>query len=256
MLLLATPAASQIVKGRVIDAGDEPVGGVTITLLDTLGVEHRQAASNIAGEFIIMIPASGTYLLRASRLGHETIQTPPIPIGDGEVVEVELRLDAESAGLEPLRVVERRRETWRERDRREFYERVDLYGESHIGSTQIYTRESLERWDALSMDDLFRFHVRWGPYGSGCSPKVFLDGQQREGFGGVRHLSISSLEGLELYAEGGPERSRFWDPDGCGVVLVWTRAVREGRSKLAVVEVVAVVGATVLLTVAGLFLVF
>jgi hypothetical protein len=259
ILLLATPATSQIVAGRVVDASSNaPVGGVTITLVDTLAATHRAVVNNAAGEFIIVVKAPGTYLLRASRLGYATTQTPPIEIGDGEVVEVEVRLDVEAVQLEPLTVVMRRRENQRERDLREYYERVEHYGEPHLGSTQIYTREFLEGWDAFSVEDAFRFYLRWRPYGRGCDPKVFLDGQQQYGpfLEDLRFMSVSNVEGIELYGGGGPVQSRFWDPDGCGVVLVWTRPLPEGAGQLGLTELLALAGAAVLLTLQGAWLIF
>jgi hypothetical protein len=258
ILLLATPATSQIITGRVVDASDSAaVGGVTITLVDTLAVTHREVVNNAAGEFIIAITAAGKYLLRASRLGYATTQTPPIEIGDGEVVEVEVRLDVEAVQLEPLTVVMRRRETRRERDLREYYGRVEHYGEAHLGST-IYTRELLEEWDAFSVEEVFRSYIRLRPFGGGCDPKVFLDGQQLYGpfLEDLRFMSVSNVEGIELYAGSGPERGRFWDPDGCGVVLVWKRALPEGGSRLGVTEVLVLAGAAALLTLVAAWLVF
>ena len=257
ILLLAAPATSQIVEGRVVDASGAAVDGVTITLVDSLAVTHREVVSNAAGEFFIVVKAPGTYLLRASRLGYATTQTPPVEIGDGEVVEVEVRLGVEGVQLEPLTVVGRRRETQRERDLRQYYERVEHYGDARLGST-IYTREILEEWDALSLEEAFRFYIRWRPYGRGCDPKVFLDGQPRRGrfLEGFGFMSVSKLEGIELYAGGGPVQSRFSDPDGCGVVLVWTRPLPEGASQLGLIELLALAGAAALLTLQAALLIF
>lgn len=102
-LLLATPSTSQIVTGRVVDASDEPVSDVTIVLLDMLAVAHREVVSTDAGEFFLVAAAPGTYRLQASRRAYATAETRPIEIGDGEVVEVELRVDVEVVELEPPR---------------------------------------------------------------------------------------------------------------------------------------------------------
>ena len=108
-------------------------------------------------------------------LGYATTETPPIAIGEGEVVEVEVRLAVEVVQLEPLTVVVRRPETQRERDLREYYGRVEQYGDPRLGSTQIYSRDYLQRWDAYSLADAFRHFILWRP---NCEPKVFLDGQE------------------------------------------------------------------------------
>jgi len=260
ILLLASPAASQIVTGQVLNAGnDQPVGSVTLLVIDTSAVTRAERVSNAAGEFFIPLTEPGTCLLRAQRVAYATAETAAFEIEEGEVIEVELRLAADSAVSQPLKVIERRRETRRERDLREFYERAEYSGEPHVGSRQIYTRDGLADWDALSVRDLFAFHVRWRPFGSGCDPKVFLDGRLLYGpfLEDIGFMSVSNLEGIELYAGGGPERSRFWDPAGCGVVLVWTRAVREGGGRrLGVFEVVALVGAVGLLVLQGIGLLF
>lgn len=249
-LLCATPATSQIVTGRVVDASDEPVGGVAIVLLDTLAAEGREVVSNASGVFFLAARAPGTYRLRASH-GEATVETRLIEIGEGEAVEVELKVDA-AQEAEPLEIVRRRRETRREKDVREFYERVEVYGERAVGSTQIYSRASLEQYDALSLAEFFTLYSRWTPYGSGCSPKAFVDGQPRA-LRNVNFLRISTFEGIELYSGSGPTRSRFWDPDGCGVVLVWTNMARESGGGLGIVEVLAITGAAALL---GLFFIF
>jgi hypothetical protein len=242
-LLLAVPANAQIVAGRVIDAGnDEPLGGVTLTLLDALAETSRSFVSNDAGEFIIAITAPGNYVLRASRIGYATVETPPIEIGEGEVVEVEVRLDVEAVQLEPLTVVVRRPETQLERDLRGYFERAEAFGEPRLGATQIYTRESLQQWDAWSLEDLFRDFLHWRPR---CTPKLFLDG--RRSSEDLSMMSVFLIEGIELYAGSGPKNSRFWDPQGCGVILVWRRVLPEREGGLSLVEVLALAGAGVAL---------
>ncbi len=258
ILLFVVPATAQIVTGRVIDASDdEPLGGVTLTLLDAQAETYRSYVSNDAGEFIIAIAAPGTYLLRASRIGYTSVETPPFAIGGSEVVEVEVRLDVEAVQLEPLTVVVRRPETQLERDLRGYFERAEEFGEPRLGSTQIYTRESLQQWDAWSLEDLFRDYIRWRPSGVNCDPKLFLDGRRRYGpfMEDLKAMSVFRVEGIELYAGGGPTRDRFSDPEGCGVILVWTKLLPEKGGGLSLVEVLALAGAGVLV-IAGAMLAF
>jgi hypothetical protein len=250
LILLAKPATAQIVVGRVVDASDDtPIDAVAITLAETRTATHREVVTNGAGQFVIVANAPGTYLLRASRIGYATVETSPIVIGDGEVVEVELRLDVEVVELEPLTVVVRRSESQRERDLRGYYERIERYGESNVGPTQIYTRERLADWGAFSLEELFGSYVLWRPYGLDCDPKVFRDGQQIYGpfLGDIGSMSVSNFEGIELYAGSGPEKSRFWDPNGCGVIIVWTRVLPEGGGGLGLIELVALGSAAVML---------
>lgn len=225
---LVTPATPQIIAGRAVEAiSGAPVGVVEIVLLDTLDARHATVVSNWVGEFFIMVPRPGTYLLRASRLGYATVQTQPIEIGDDEAVEVELRLDVRPVELEPLTVLVRRRESLRERDLREYYERIERYGRRHTGPIRILAREDLEGWEAFNLSTVLEFNApHWHSFGEDCAPKVFVDGQQR-----FLHpyTSILHIEGIEFYRRYGPMSTRFWDPAGCGVVLIWTRPVREHR---------------------------
>ncbi len=258
-LLAAAPANAQIVMGQVRDAGTgEPVVGATITLADTLAAPQRRVLSNSAGQFIITHTAPGQYLIQAGRLGYATIESSAIAIAEGEVVEVEVRLAVEAIPIEPLTVVVRRRETQRERDLRGYFERTEATNETNIGSTQIYTREELAQWDGFSLEDLFRFYVRWNASRQNCDPKVFLDGRQRYGpfLEDLQFMTVANIEGIELYPGLGLGEGRFWNPEGCGIVLIWSRVLPERRKKLGVVEVLALGAAAALLIAQAIFVVF
>lgn len=257
ILLFASPASPQIVVGRVVDAGSgEPIGGVLVTLVDTLDVAHRSVASNSAGEFTIVLRAPGTYILRATRLGYSTTESRPVEIGEDEAVEVELQLDVEAVELEPLTVVVRRRESVLERDLRGYYERIERYGEPHLGSIRIFTREFLERWDRFMLPEVLKFYgLRSGGFGLRCSPRVFLDGLPMWGLARQEFLGdmlVSDIEGIEFYERLGPVETRFWDPNFCGVVLVWTRPDREPR-RLAAKDLLGVAAAVVGVVALGVF---
>jgi hypothetical protein len=259
LLLLATPAASQIVAGRVIDADDEePIEGVEIAVADNRSTIRREVVSNSAGEFVIVLNAPGRYQLRASRIGYASVETSAIEIGEGEVLEVEVWLDVQAVELEPLTVVVRRPETQRERELRGYHERIERYGDRHVGPIQIYTREALANWDAYSLEEVFESYLLWSPYGSNCSPRIFLDGRRVYGsfLGDLGSQWVSNFEGIELYAGGGPDESRFWDPSGCGVILLWTRTLPERGGGLNAVELLALGGAAVLLLLSAFSLAF
>jgi len=257
VLALATPAAPQIVAGRVVDAGSgDPMEGVTVTLVDTLDVAHRSVATNSAGKFTIVLRAPGVYILRASRLGYATTESRPVEIGADEAVEVELQLDVEAVELEPLTVVVRRRESVLERDLRQYYERIERYGEPHLGSIRIFTREFLERWDRFMLPEVLKFYgLHSGGFGLRCSPRAFLDGLPMWGVARQEFLGdllVSDIEGIEFYERLGPVETRFWDPNFCGVVLVWTRPDRE-RRRLAARDLLGAAAAVVGVVALGVF---
>ncbi|NIR43481.1 MAG: carboxypeptidase-like regulatory domain-containing protein, partial [Gemmatimonadetes bacterium] len=258
ILGLATSATPQIVAGRAVDASTgAPIDGVVITLLDTLDATHAVAVSNMAGEFLIVVPAPGTYALRATRLGYATARTRPIGIGEAEVVEVELWLDVQALELEPLTVVVRRRENLRERDLREYHERIELYGRRHIGSTRIFAREDLEGRDAWTVEDaLENLSPWWRRFGRACAPRVFLDGRPASGGLLDPFMSLSNIEGIEFYTGFGPTSTRFWDPYGCGVVLVWTRPTLADARPLGLKKLLGAAGAAALVTLLASWLLF
>jgi hypothetical protein len=233
VLLLASPAASQVISGRAVDADTgEPVDGVLITLLDRLDEAHADVVSDSAGKFIILVPARGTYVLRAERIGYETARTRPIRIAADEALEVGLQLHVRPVELEELAVVVRRRETLRERDLREFFERVERYGEPHLGSIRIFTRDFLEGWDAFRVRDFLRFHSpRWRRGGSPCTPEWFLDGRPIRLMLGFGDIPIWDIVGMEFYTGVGPVETRFWDLDACGVVLIWSKPFVAGEPR-------------------------
>jgi len=240
ILLLAAPATPQIISGRAVDADTgEPVGGVLITLLDRLGATRADVVTDSAGNFIIEVPMPGTYALRAARLGYHTARTRPIEIGEDEAVELELQLHVRPVELEELAVVVRRRENLRERDLREYHERIERYGRSHVGSRRIFARPDLEGWDAFDVEHALTYLTPgwWRTLrnrdmpNQPCSPKVFLDGRPIRRSQDSLLIPVWDVEGIEFYPGVGPVETRFWDPEGCGVVLVWTRPFVAGERR-------------------------
>jgi hypothetical protein len=235
VFLLAAPATPQVVTGRILDASNgAPIEGAAIALFDTLGATHGSAMSDSAGEFTVAPPAPGTYVLWVTRIGYQTVRTSPIEVRGAELVEVQLLLDVRVVELDPLTVVGRRRENLRERDLREYYERVEYYGERHIGSIKIFTREFLEGWEAFRVADIMRFYAPgWRRTGRGCVPSVFVDGRPMFGelAGFYMDIQIWDIEGIEFYSGVGPPTTRFWNPCWGGVVLVWTRPFVAGEPR-------------------------
>jgi hypothetical protein len=86
-LLLAGPVAAQTVTGEVVDAGSlSPLRGAFVSLLDQ---DHRQlvgALTDQEGQFRLRAPGSGRYVLRASRLGYESVATLSIQLDESGVV--------------------------------------------------------------------------------------------------------------------------------------------------------------------------
>jgi hypothetical protein len=226
LLLCPRPTTAQMVVGRVVDrSSGESLDAVELSLVDSIGRRHGPVLTDASGRFIISLPGNGTYLLHASRLGYDSIAGAKIVVDSSEAVTVEVRMTVQPVELPPLVVVGRAK-SLRQRDLHEYFQRIEPFRAAHIG--KIYTRKDLEPMDLWSYAEFMR---REAPHivtpGRGCKPLVFWDGSRVEP---EDLLPISELEGIEFYRGFGPAQLRFHNPDGCGVVLVWTRpAVALGR---------------------------
>jgi hypothetical protein len=220
------PATTQMVLGRVVDiTSGEALDAVELSLVDSIGRRQGPVLTDASGRFIVSLPANGTYLLHASRLGYDSIAGAKVVVDSSEAVTVEVRMAVQPVELPPLVVVGRAK-SLRQRDLHEYFDRIEPFRAAHIG--RIYTRQDLEPMDLWSYGQFMR---REAPHiatlGRECQPVVFWDGSRVEP---EDLLPISDIEGIEFYRGSGPAQLRFHNPDGCGVVLVWTRpAVALGR---------------------------
>ena len=85
LLLAATPAAAQTVRGLLTDSVSRaPLSGAFLTLIDAHGVERARAMTNAAGEFSLTAPVAGSYRLRSKRIGFRPLVSPPLTLRAGE----------------------------------------------------------------------------------------------------------------------------------------------------------------------------
>ena len=87
-LALAVPFAvqAQSVRGVVVDAGDRPVSGVVVLLVDSASNVAARALSAERGEFRVAATRAGTYRLRTLRIGFRPVVSAPMTIAAGEQV--------------------------------------------------------------------------------------------------------------------------------------------------------------------------
>jgi hypothetical protein len=108
-LSLAGPAAAQTLEGRVVDARTgQAVPQASVTVLGRTGRAVERARSDDAGNFAIRLEGSGTYRLRAERLGYRASVSDTVSVANREAVEVTLRVSPEELALEALTVTRRR----------------------------------------------------------------------------------------------------------------------------------------------------
>jgi hypothetical protein len=222
LLAGSTPAAAQLVSGRVLEDGTErAVGGATIELMDTTGLVRGSAVADTAGAFRVMVPQPGMYRLRVSHIAYATTETPTINAALGVQVRLELRMNPTAVSLEPLRVVGRSafNAGWLQ----EYYDRAMMTRRSGIG--RVFFRDEVERENLPSVS-LFLSYLQ--PRG-GCQPTIFLDGLEIDD---PTHLNSmlhpDALEGVELYNNEVFLPDRYANRGHCAIALFWTRRDLEG----------------------------
>lgn len=91
--LLAAPAASQSLHGRVTDATTgAPLAGVRLTLLGAGGDAAAHVVSAPNGRFRLAAPGPGAYRVSAERLGYRATLTREVELSEGASVEAEVRM--------------------------------------------------------------------------------------------------------------------------------------------------------------------
>jgi hypothetical protein len=105
--LTSSSAMAQVVRGTVVVAGDRPMPGVVVQLIDSAEVVLGRSLSGANGEYSIRAPRPATYRLRALRVGFRPVTSTPFTLAAGESREVRLLLDSERVELPAVRVEER-----------------------------------------------------------------------------------------------------------------------------------------------------
>ncbi len=233
--ILAPPRLSgQTIQGRVVEfEGGEPVPGASVRLLGEGGTV-ASAVTGDAGHFALTAPGPGEWRLTADFLGYRPVGPVPVIVAEAEVLTIELRLAVEPVAMEELVVVVRRANV--NLAIRQFHRRRREGERTGFGHF-LYGEELRSRGSARPSDVLRSVPGVMAAPGSvatgqivrmraGCIPDVYLDGMHLNRVNWAESLdpyvSTSDIEGIEVYrAAERPEG--FYDPEGCGVVLVWTR---------------------------------
>lgn len=249
-----TTTWSNVIHGRVLEeAARDPIPGVTVTLADDTGAPVATVISNEDGAFILPHPGQGfRFALRAEHIGYADA-TGAVEFGLHDELDVELLMATRAIELEPIIVVERRRDFLadmgyyfrKDRGLGHFIERLDIQQyRPHVLTDIIRRTPGLTiQGLGLSADVLMTGSFRAGGWkerpimgGSGtggldCNPAVFVDGALvRPGGQGNRQytpfneiVSPEQVEAVEVYRRGSEVPARFsgeWAT--CGVIAIWT----------------------------------
>jgi hypothetical protein len=233
--LASAPASllAQVITGRVLEIdSDRPIQAATVTLVaDTRFLLTTESDS--AGNFRLAVPRAGWYSLRVERLGYASANSDTLEVGARENVEVAIRLSVTAVRLEPLLVVERRREI---RPRSEFERRFESGRRSGLGV--FITRDALDSTSAQSVTALLARVPLLAGGGLvslsqvGCTPTLYLNGARFQLAIGETIddlIQPSTLEGVEIYRNRTELPREFAGIGHCAAIVFWSRDGNPGR---------------------------
>jgi hypothetical protein len=221
---LDDPDAPGSLVGRVIEAPDQGLGAVDVTIV---GEDIVRALTNAQGRFTLGGLRPGLAVVRFSRLGYAP-RTATVVVQPGRTVEVSATLAVQPFELAAIEVAVRSATL----ERRGFYQR----SERGIGTQLSPSR--LERTGAMLVSEALtgripgvsvamsggstRLVSRRGVDSTlqECALAVFLDGIQL-GDTDLDLFPVDALEAIEVYQ--GVETPAQYVVNPCGAVLLWTR---------------------------------
>jgi hypothetical protein len=227
--------AQQITGIVVAESTGEPLGAAVISVVHAGRATRESTVAGTDGRFHLSLPDPGEWLLSVERIGYRSVSNEPIEVLSAAVVDVRITLSIDAVPLEPITIVSRRR--GRGSYLEGFYTRMESGRGPGLG--HFISREDVDQVAFLRPSDLLRrvpglqVDGGRGPRGAvvgmrgGCVPAVFIDGSQinlhdiRESVDD--YLEVPEIEGVEVYVGASARVQGFYDPRGCGVVLIWTR---------------------------------
>lgn len=105
--LLPTAAHAQAVRGLVVDAGERPVRGVVVLLVDSTSQVAARALTDAQGQFRLTAARAGAYRIRTLRIGYRPTTSAPTALRDGEEVNQRIILSSLPLALDTVRIVGR-----------------------------------------------------------------------------------------------------------------------------------------------------
>jgi hypothetical protein len=112
---VVTPLAAQvgsttdILTGRVLGPGGEPLSGANVTAISAESGIRRSTVSNAQGRYTIVFPdGGGRYLLETAFLGMAPVQQVVARMADEDVLVADVRMDVSPISIEGLEITARR----------------------------------------------------------------------------------------------------------------------------------------------------
>jgi hypothetical protein len=233
----ASPAWAQTIQGTVLD--DEwsvPIETAGVALVAENDSVVAEYITDERGRFVAHLPDSGSYRLRATRIGYTPAMSNAFQLGPGQDALAQLRLQPSPILLDPLAAIVEGQNL--------SLARVGFYRREAMGFGHILTPEELARKPGLhQLDDLFNSMPGVGVVRSGlddfdvfstrgipCRMSVAINGQviqtggrNRGGTGWSSSVSILNVAAIEVYP--GQAGLPVWmagSRSPCGAVVIWT----------------------------------
>ena len=97
------PASAQVVRGRLVDASDDAgIGGAMMSLMDRRGAQLSRVLSRDSGLFELGTPISGTYRLRADRIGYATTFSDYFDLAAGDTLSFRMVAAVQAISLKGI----------------------------------------------------------------------------------------------------------------------------------------------------------
>ena len=97
------PASAQVVRGRLVDASDDAgIGGAMMSLMDRRGTQLSRVLSRDSGLFELDTPISGTYRLRADRIGYATTFSDYFDVAAGDTLSFRMVAAIQAVSLKGI----------------------------------------------------------------------------------------------------------------------------------------------------------
>lgn len=229
------PGSGQILRGRVMDeASGRMLVGAELVVTDLDGVALLRGFSDTSGAFVLSLGRAGWYRLRVRHIGYAAFTTDGIQIPRDDDVTVQVRMGSEAIPLKPLVVIARR--SAEEAHLEEFNARrtnPGMVGGYYLTQEEMARRPMAEPTGFLTMLPGILLEQAPGPSGrrfvrmrNGCTPAIYVDRAlvQQEVGGTLDDLLVADqIAGIEVYPRGSGAPLEYQRPNGCGVVMFWTR---------------------------------
>jgi len=248
LLLSPIPTLAQAMAGVVLESGTgDPIGGVTVLLLDS---DERVAVGVLTDEvggFVMTAPWTGRFRIRCERIGYATSTSAEIDLLPPDTVSVEMRLSVEAVELAPLTiisdrgplVIDTRLARWG------YYERMVQFGLRGSAVAHFLDYDAIKKRNPGRVSDMFTTlsGVKVIPVGRrgisvrsarpapgsmgtrGCGLTLYVDGVRLSLFRDESindYVSPPHLAAIEVYIHA-PYPVQYAPQIGdCGSIVIWT----------------------------------